>query len=429
MVLVDDTKLLKVVNPALAAAWHPTRNTDLSLTTVYANSGKRAWWLCPTCSYEWSAQIASRNSNGRGCPNCAGKIANDSNSLSALHPRIAAEYDPALNTKPVTEILANSHKKAWWTCSTDAEHVWETPIGNRVRQGDNCPYCSGRYPTKTNNLAVKYPSIAAEFDTVKNAPLTPYDFTPSSHKKVWWKCSQGHEWEVAVGSRVRKNALSYCPYCTGTKAASDNNLLMTHPEIAKEYHPTLNRTPVTEVRYGSKTHRWWLCLVNPSHTWQAVVTSRTRKTRPTGCPECSPTPRTSKIEITIREALSSQKILTAIHTTYNAFIQLDNDKRAAVDILGEYGDRKVVVEYDSWWWHSGKGSNHSYQLREERDVQKTKDLIRSGYIVIRIREERKDVALPLLPLDNDQLHQLRWNQEDGIAVLMEQIQTILAHHA
>lgn len=33
---------------------------------------------------------------------------------------------------------------------------------------------------------------------------------PNSHKKVWWQCRRGHEWEAVVASRNRGIG---CPYC------------------------------------------------------------------------------------------------------------------------------------------------------------------------------------------------------------------------
>lgn len=179
---IDHSRLLTTVNPVLAAEWHLAKNTALSLTSIYANSGKKAWWQCSTCDYEWEAVIASRNSAGRGCPRCAGKIVTLENSLISLHPHIAADYDHERNAKALELVTAVSHYKAWWKCSVNSEHSWQAMVMNRVRQGDGCPYCSGRYATPENNLAVARPDLAQEFDLVKNAPLTPYDLTPKTPK-------------------------------------------------------------------------------------------------------------------------------------------------------------------------------------------------------------------------------------------------------
>ena len=57
---------------------------------------------------------------------------------------------------------------------------------------------------------------------------------PYSHKKVWWKCEKGHEWQIAVAARTKKK--SGCPYCSGRLASDDNCLQTLYPELAKEWH-------------------------------------------------------------------------------------------------------------------------------------------------------------------------------------------------
>lgn len=63
-------KSLFIINPSLSREWHPTKNGVLDPKDVFANSNKKAWWLCPICKHEWKAAIYSRNS-GVGCPNCS----------------------------------------------------------------------------------------------------------------------------------------------------------------------------------------------------------------------------------------------------------------------------------------------------------------------------------------------------------------------
>ena len=62
---------LATVNPKLASEWHPTKNGELKPTEVFANSNKKAWWICD-CGNEWPAYIYTRN-KGVGCPECAKK--------------------------------------------------------------------------------------------------------------------------------------------------------------------------------------------------------------------------------------------------------------------------------------------------------------------------------------------------------------------
>jgi len=62
---------LAVINPDLAAEWHPTKNEDTPFD-IRPASGKKRWWKCSN-GHEWEAQIASRNA-GRGCSECHAQV-------------------------------------------------------------------------------------------------------------------------------------------------------------------------------------------------------------------------------------------------------------------------------------------------------------------------------------------------------------------
>ena len=70
MRLPKDNNLL-VLNPDLAAQWHPIKNGALKPGAVTVSSGKKVWWQCPKIDdHEWDARIAKRTA-GTGCPYCA----------------------------------------------------------------------------------------------------------------------------------------------------------------------------------------------------------------------------------------------------------------------------------------------------------------------------------------------------------------------
>ncbi|MFC1488156.1 zinc-ribbon domain-containing protein, partial [Thermoproteota archaeon] len=50
--------------------------------------------------------------------------------------------------------------------------------------------------TPEYNLAKLYPDLAKEWHPTKNGDLSIFNVFPKSHKKVWWKCNQGHEWKA-----------------------------------------------------------------------------------------------------------------------------------------------------------------------------------------------------------------------------------------
>jgi hypothetical protein len=93
-----------------------------------------------------------------------------------------------------------------------------------------------------------------------------------SSQRVWWLCSQGHEWQTAIKNRI--GGQQGCPVCAGRKVVKGfNDLVTTHPLIAAQWHPTKNLT-VTPIMIsaGSQQKYWW--LGNCGHEWKTTVASR-----------------------------------------------------------------------------------------------------------------------------------------------------------
>lgn len=63
---------LATTNPELLNEWNYKKNIHISPNDVSSGSGKKVWWICSKCSYEWQAQIKNRI-HGTGCPKCSRK--------------------------------------------------------------------------------------------------------------------------------------------------------------------------------------------------------------------------------------------------------------------------------------------------------------------------------------------------------------------
>ena len=68
--------------------------------------------------------------------------------------------------------------------------------------------------------------MAKEWNWEKNDKLKPENFTENSHKKVWWKCNKGHEWQAPISNR---NKGVGCPICNSERNTS-------FPEYAIVYY-------------------------------------------------------------------------------------------------------------------------------------------------------------------------------------------------
>lgn len=114
-------------------------------------------------------------------------------------------------------------------------------------------------------------SLIEQWHPTKNL-LAASEVTATSHKKAWWQCGSGHEWEAEIRARVRGNG---CPYCSGRLVTvGTNDLATVSPLLACQWHPTKNGdlTPQSVTRHSSKSV-WWFAA-ECGHEWQGVITHR-----------------------------------------------------------------------------------------------------------------------------------------------------------
>ena len=67
---------LATLYPELLEEWDCSQNKDLDPGQLLPGSGKKAWWKCSQCGYEWQTGIASRT-KGHGCPKCSKRKKNN----------------------------------------------------------------------------------------------------------------------------------------------------------------------------------------------------------------------------------------------------------------------------------------------------------------------------------------------------------------
>ncbi len=287
---------LATLKPEIAAEWHPTKNGAVTPAQVTVGSHRRMWWRCAK-GHEWQAMIKTRV-GGAGCPVCANRVVVPGvNDLATKRPELAAEWVRERNDILPTEVTVGSRRRVWWCC--EKGHQWRSAVASRAR-GAGCPVCASRaVVAEENDLKSHFPEIAAEWHPTKNGQLRPDAVSPSSNRKVWWLCPEGHDYQAAVGART--NSGSGCPYCAGRKVwLGFNDLATLEPRLAEQWHPTLNgKLTPEDVTSGSRRKVWWLCP--EGHSWKAVIYSRTRGA---GCPVCA---GKTKVTINVRTAAEAAR--------------------------------------------------------------------------------------------------------------------------
>ena len=299
---------LQTKYPEIAAQWHPTKNGDLTPDKVIAGSEKRVWWLLPYddpetglhFDFEWEADIGSRTKNNLGCPYLSNSaVWPGYNDLQTKCPEIAAQWHPTKNGDLTPDkVLAGSHEHAWWFLPYDDPETgrhfdfeWETSINARTSSNTGCPYLSNSalWPGY-NDLQTKYPEIAAQWHPTKNGDMTPDKVLAGSQQWAAWlmpyddPATGKHfdfEWDSRIKDRIKSPT---CPYLLNFRVwPGYNDLKSCHPEIAKEWNESRNRTSPDKVLKTSIHKAWWICPYG--HEWWTSVAVRT--SRGSGCPKCS----------------------------------------------------------------------------------------------------------------------------------------------
>ena len=177
--------------------------------------------------------------------------------------------------------------------------------------------------------------VAAEWHSTKNGTLTPKNVSLSSHKMIWWVCSNGHDWQATVANR---NSGNDCPYCANYKVCATNSLAIKNPQLSKEWHPTKNGLLTPErVMPGTQKKAWWLC--SKGQEWQAAVLDRNSGK---GCPYCS------------RRFASPEWCLATVNPKLaKEWHPIKNGSLTPNDVTP--GSDKIV------WWLCGNG--HEWQTR------------------------------------------------------------------
>ncbi len=279
---------LKFLNPEIAREWHPTKNGKLTPDLFTPGSSEYVWWLCPQCGNEWQATIANRT-KGHGCDSCATDRRKITKKDTLLSKRgsidkewclldwdyEANEYGPEYYTNGSGEVVN-------WKCHK-CGHKWRTAICDRTRDYRNeCPLCSGKVIVSgVNDLPTIMPELMKDWDYDNNTDIDPTTVGRGSHLEVSWKCHKcEYVWKAQIYNRANGKG---CPCCANrVVVAGINDLATTDPDLAADWHPTLNELKPTEVTRGQGKMIYWRCS-KCGYEWQDTINHRSSGR---GCRAC-----------------------------------------------------------------------------------------------------------------------------------------------
>ncbi|WP_072273897.1 zinc-ribbon domain-containing protein [Peribacillus simplex] len=196
---------LMAVNPEVSKDWHPLKNGYLIPEQIRPNSDMKVWWMCQK-GHEWEAVVKDRN-KGRPCPYCSGRKVCLDNCLATIHPKLASQWHKEKNKLTPWEVYHNySGSKFWWVC--EKGHEWEATIRTRTK-GHGCGYCARNLISYDKSILATSSDLVQIFHPVKNT-VAPSELAPTSQRRIWWMCDQGHEWEEEVIKQAKRKTCLFC---------------------------------------------------------------------------------------------------------------------------------------------------------------------------------------------------------------------------
>lgn len=252
--------------------------------------------------------------------------------LTQSYPQTKSEFSAAANPGVTYETLGvGSRLEISWVCLNNKLHAWSSSPNQRTSGGKlrGCPYCAGKKVIPSESFKARYPELAKEWNP-QNA-INADGVTPKSNRKVYWCCSKNksHVWIASPKQRVNGNT---CPFC--------DSLCVKYPEIAAQWHPTLNSQKSAELTSpNAHTPYWWKCGKGYDHVWRASPNSRIANN--SGCPICSG----YKVVPSNSLAITNPEIA--------AQWDLHKNKKTPAEVYG--GSHKI------YWWKCKNGADHRWQ--------------------------------------------------------------------
>ena len=266
----------------LLSEWDKDKNKDLNPSEVLAGSHSKAWWICSK-GHSWEAQIKSRV-QGAGCPFC-------SNQSSVPEVRILSELEfifadiISRHKEEKTEIdlfipslrVGVEYDGSYFHRGKEEKDQAKTQ--NLFDAGIHLIRARELPLKKLSNLDVEVSQKGVTKKDVdlllKNILQAAADVAPIG---ILAKAEEYLKSREFTNDDLFRKYVECFP-----DPLPQNSLTNTHPDVAKEWHPTKN-TPLTPKNFmaGSNTKAWWLCP--KGHEYETNIISRTRGH---GCPVCS----------------------------------------------------------------------------------------------------------------------------------------------
>ena len=283
-VVVSAINDLGTTDPELAKEWHPTKNGDLTPSSVTRGMGKKVWWICPL-GHEYEATILSRSSkNGTGCPICnSGRQTSFREQaiyyyVKKMYPDAISRYKPKNFERFELDIYIPSINTA-----IEYDGVAWHKDNKFDRERRKYQLCKN---SKITLIRIKEKMPEELGLELADEIISSDDFeTESGFTLVIHKVLERIDFKEAyslnpLDVNLSRDRFEIKKYATEIK----HSFADVFPTLALEWHPTKNGTlKPTMFKPKSNFKAWWKC----SECGEEYESTLTNRANGCGCPKCS----------------------------------------------------------------------------------------------------------------------------------------------
>jgi very-short-patch-repair endonuclease len=290
------------------------------------------------------------------------------------HPK--SKFWSERNLVKPNEVALNSHKKFWFDC--ECGHTFDIQLNN-VNIGRWCPYCANKkLCEQSKNCKICFDKCFASVErsncwSNKNKE-TPCEVLKNSHKKYWFHCECGHEFETSL--RLISFDNCWCPYCANrllcdeiTKCNKCYNKSFASIERSKNWSNKNKKKPIEVFKSTSE-----IFIFDCDKCSNEFKSKLCHVTDGSWCPNCR-----YKTEDVVYDKLKGNYPL--LQRQYKVDWCKDK-KHLPFDFVIK--ERKIIVEVDGeqHWKQVAKWKTPEHT--KARDIYKMKCANKNGFSVIRI---------------------------------------------
>lgn len=338
------------------------KNPNITILDYYERDNKHILCNCKICGYEWSTTPRTLL-NGSGCPKCAHKRINKSNTKTT--DEFIEQMKKINSNIEIIGEYTNSNTPIKCKCKIDG-YIWETKPKNLVNK-HGCPRC------QIDNLKRTHEDFVTQLHNV-NKDIEVLGLYENSKTKIDVRCKNCYEVWSSTPDRLLRG--SGCPVCTKNKrivTTGVNDIATTHPQLVKYFK---NPKDAKTHSYGESTK---ILLVCPDCGSEKMMRLNTLSRYGFYCSVCS-------------DGISyPNKFLRALLS----FLPLNNLQFEyspswaglfKYDSYFEYNGHKYIVEMDGMLGHGKRsfGSNEKDKNGLKRDIIKDTLALENNIDMIRI---------------------------------------------